>query len=66
MQLKFSTSVVKRLELKVRKFLELILTFVEVTGGKLVEEPFWTTPTPCFISSLNQNVPYKKDIPYHV
>ena len=34
--LKFYTSVAKRLKLKVRKFLGLILTFVEVTGEKLV------------------------------
>ena len=34
--LKFYTSVAKRLKLKVRKFLGLIPTFVEVTGEKLV------------------------------
>ena len=34
--LNFYTSVVKRLELKVRKFWGLIPTFVEVTGEKLV------------------------------
>ena len=34
MALKFYTSVAKRLKLKVRKFLGLILTFVEVTGRK--------------------------------
>ena len=36
MALKFHTSVRKRLKLKVRKFLELISTFVEVTEEKLV------------------------------
>ena len=34
--LKLYTSVSKGLKLKVRKFWELILTFVEVTGEKLV------------------------------
>ena len=36
MALKFYTSVAKRLKIKARKFLGLIYTFVEVTGGKLV------------------------------
>ena len=36
MALKFYTSVAKELKLKVRKFLRLILKFVEVTGEKLV------------------------------
>ena len=36
MVLKFYTSVAKRLKLKVRKFWELTLTFVEVIGEKLV------------------------------
>ena len=36
MALKFDTSVTKGLELKVRKFLGLVLTFLEVTGEKLV------------------------------
>ena len=34
--LKFYTSLSKGLKLKVRKFWRLILTFVDVTGGKLV------------------------------
>ena len=34
--LKFYTNVAKGLKLKVEKFLGLILTFVEVTGEKLV------------------------------
>ena len=38
MALKFHTIVAKMLKLKVRKFLELIPTFVEVTGEKLVGE----------------------------
>ena len=33
---KFSNSVAKGLKLKVRKFVGLIPSFVEVTGGKLV------------------------------
>ena len=36
MALKFYTSVEKELKLKVRKFLRLILTFVEVREGKVV------------------------------
>ena len=40
LNLKFYTSVAKGLELKVRKFLELIPTIVEVTGEKLVGGPF--------------------------
>ena len=34
--LKFYSNVAKELKLKVRKFWELILTFIEVTGEKLV------------------------------
>ena len=41
MVLKFYTSVVKCLKLKVRKFLGLIRTFVEVAGEKLVAGPLW-------------------------
>ena len=37
--LKFYTSVAKRSKLKVRKFWELIPTFVEVTGEKLGKNP---------------------------
>ena len=41
--LKFYKSVAKRLKLKVRKFLGLIPTFVEVTGEKLVGKNWlWT------------------------
>ena len=36
MALKFYTNMTRELKLKVKKFLGLILTFVEVTGGKLV------------------------------
>ena len=36
--LKFYSSVAKELKLKVRKFWELIPTFIEVTGEKLVGE----------------------------
>ena len=38
--LKFYTSVAKGSKLKVRKFLGLIPTFVEVAGEKLVGKPF--------------------------
>ena len=39
---KFYTSLSKGLKLKVRKFWGLVLTFVEVTGEKLVDGTFWT------------------------
>ena len=42
--LKFYTSVAIGLKLKVRKFWELIPTFVEVTGKKLVGGPFAPHP----------------------
>ena len=54
--LKFSNSVAKGLKLKVRKFVGLIPSFVEVTGGKLVsgrgvrgggEGYFLPLPSPC-------------------
>ena len=38
MTLKFYTGVAKGSKLKVRKFWELIPTFIEVTGGKLEGE----------------------------
>ena len=38
MTLKFYTGVAKGSKLKVRKFWELIATFIEVTGGKLEGE----------------------------
>ena len=44
--LKFYSSVVKRLKLKVRKFWGLILTFAEVTEEKLVGGLF--APPPIF------------------
>ena len=40
MAMKFYSSVTKELKLKVRKFLGLISTFVEVTREKLVGRPF--------------------------
>ena len=42
--LKFSTSVAKGLKLEVRKFWGLVLTFVEVSGKKLVEGTFLPLP----------------------
>ena len=52
--LKCYTSLAKGLKLKVRKFLGLILTFVEVTGEKLVGGgggPF--TPPPSILNRVN-------------
>ena len=49
---KFYISVAKGLKLKVKKFLGLILTFVEVTGEKLVGGLFAPPPDlppPCII-----------------
>ena len=51
--LKFYTSVAKRLKLKVRKFWWIIPTFVEITGEKLVGELF--APPPPFWIELKQN-----------
>ena len=48
MPLKLYTSVVKMLKVKVRKFLELILTFVEVIGEKLVGPP----PPPSILNGV--------------
>ena len=42
--LKFYTSVAKRLKLKLRKFWGLILIFAEVTEGKLVGRSFCSPP----------------------
>ena len=42
--LKLYTSLSKRLKLKIRMFWGLILTFVEVTGEKLVGGPFAPPP----------------------
>ena len=44
MVLKFKTSVAKGLKLKVRQFWDLILTFEEVTGEKLVGDLFAPHP----------------------
>ena len=46
MGLKFYTSIEKELKQKVRKRSGLIPTFVEVTGEKLVEGPFYPSPNP--------------------
>ena len=51
--LKFSTSVVKRLKLKVRKFRGPNPTFVEVTREKLVEGAF--LPPQSWIGLINEN-----------
>ena len=47
MNLKFYTSVTKGFKLKVRKFWELVTTFLEVTREKLVRGPF------CFSAGYN-------------
>ena len=44
--LKFYTSVVKRLKLKVRKFLGVIPTFVKIKGEKLVRGGGLSAPPP--------------------
>ena len=44
MVLKFYTALGKGLKLKVRKFWELIRTFVELAGEKLVEGDFFDPP----------------------
>ena len=44
MALKFYTSWAKGLKLKVRKFLELMSTFVEITGEKLIGGTFLPLP----------------------
>ena len=41
--LKFYTNEAKDLKVKVRTFLGLVSTFVEVTGEKLVAGPLWPT-----------------------
>ena len=46
LNLKFYTSVTKELKLKVGGFWGLIPTFVEVTGGKLIGESFWSPNHP--------------------
>ena len=46
MTLKFYTTVRKGLKLKVKKFLELIPTFVEVTREELFEEGLFAYPYP--------------------
>ena len=46
MVLKFYIGVAEDLILKARKFLELIPTVVEVTGEKLIREPFSAPSSP--------------------
>ena len=64
--LKFYVSLSKGLKLKVRKFLGLILIFVEVTGEKLVGEGAFLPPLPILkrvkrnaviICPLSNNIP---------
>ena len=52
--MKFYTSVAKGLKLKVKRFWGLILTFVEVTGEKLVRGPF-CPPNPPIINRVNDS-----------
>ena len=65
MDLKFSTSVTKRLKLKVRKFWGLISTFVEVTEKKIgwglfppILNKDKTIPGQCYLLSLLVSVSY--------
>ena len=46
MAMKFYTNMTRKLKLKLRKFLGLRLTIVEVTEEKLVEGTFLTPPPP--------------------
>ena len=46
MALKLYTSMAKGLKLKVRKFWELIATFVQITGEKLLGRLFAPNPQP--------------------
>ena len=52
MNLKFYTSLSKGLKLKVKKFLGLILTFVEVTGENLVGGACLTPPPPSILNRV--------------
>ena len=52
--LKFYTSLSKGLKLKVKQFWGLILTFVEVTGEKLVGGAFLPSP---ILNRVNYNIP---------
>ena len=62
MALKLYTSVAKRLKLQFRKFLGLILTFVEVTGEKLVGGPLCPLPSwiglRTYFSTINVSIYY--------
>ena len=51
MNLKFYTSVAKKLKLTVRKFWGLAPTFLEVTGEKLVGGSFCPPPIPNRVKS---------------
>ena len=52
--LKFYTSLLKGLQLKVRKFLRLVPTFIEVTGEKLVGGASPPPPPPHYPPILNR------------
>ena len=60
MALKFYASVAKGLKLKVREFLGQILTFVEVTGEKLVGGAFLPHP-PSWIGLKGHKCKFKID-----
>ena len=61
MALKFHTSVVKGLKLKVRKFWRLIPVFVKVTGEKLVRGAFLFPPLSILnrVKALGMNIQSK-------
>ena len=63
MALKFYTSVTKRLKLKVRKFLELVPTFVEVTEEKLVRGAFLPPPPSPTLNMVNPTLFSKVNLP---
>ena len=61
--LKLYTSLSKELKLRVKEFSGLILTFVEVTGEKLVGEPFCFPPpsgTGLTCGAVNKNIKSQK------
>ena len=60
MNLEFYTSVAKGLKLKVRKFYGLVLTFVEVTGEKLVGGPFCHLPPLSILNSVKTSWTFKQ------
>ena len=65
MALKFHTSVKKGLKLKVRQFVGLVPTFVEVTGEKMVGEDLSALPPERSWIGLKQSVSWKREFPFY-